>query len=414
MTVAVSGQAGRVNWGRGQRCWRFVRPLLAGLLVAGSATAAAAPPDEPLSLFDEPAAQLRWQAVEPAGTMGSSGVSWIAAGPGGFVATGMGYSEMSSGQGRLWFSADGVTWDEQAPELFRRQGVGPVQATADAYFVLAAPTPMTEGSSSQPAHLYRSVDGRTWDDLGEPEHQFNQLLGVAGQLLGLTYDASGEPSRVVVSADGMTWHDVGIDVTSFVYSASVAERDETWYLSLLDDINAVTGSVWSSTDGSTWRAEPAADSWQLVATDRALLAAGAPDWECPPHEPPDFRPGAGPQRSNQWECQFTPQLSWLASSGSAWQALGSADVATAPTWPMIIPFGNQLLLVALEHDGRHAVWSSTDGRAWASAAAPVMLANDLLSPPHLSAWAANETTLVIAGPNNGVGDRTVLLVATIE
>lgn len=56
---------------------------------------------------------------------------------GGFVAAGQGYDNRTN-QGRVWFSPDGITWTEPAPELFHPLQFDPFVAQAGGRYAVVA------------------------------------------------------------------------------------------------------------------------------------------------------------------------------------------------------------------------------------------------------------------------------------
>ena len=108
----------------------------------------------PTPLFTAAAQRIEWSVIDPDSSIGEAQISSIAAGPGGFVAVGLGFDgDLTAGQGRVWFSTDGVTWAEPDRDLFAPQGIYMVAATSHGYYLYATPTPPTEGSPAEPAQL---------------------------------------------------------------------------------------------------------------------------------------------------------------------------------------------------------------------------------------------------------------------
>lgn len=218
-----------------------------------------------------PSTPLSWQRAANTGSLGRSQVSGITAGPGGFVATGMGFDD-GRNQGRVWFSTDGTTWGEPALDVFDAKAVSAPAATSEAFYVVAQTNQdrlpnSHEGDPSVPdAQLYRSVGGRSWSPIGSSLGNLPQL-GAAGDTL-LRVDNSRDLSW---SVDGLTWTPATFpasppDLVSLGDGNGLPPGPGPWYLYGIRNGNP---ALWRSDDAHTWTEIPAPPGG-----GRPVIAAG--------------------------------------------------------------------------------------------------------------------------------------------
>ncbi|MGI9029718.1 MAG: sigma factor-like helix-turn-helix DNA-binding protein [Ilumatobacteraceae bacterium] len=100
-------------------------------LVAPSTATATSAPTQSLPT------PITWTQAPDTGSLARSAVAGVVSGPTGFVATGMGFDD-GRNQGRVWFSRDGMAWEEPAFDLFDAKAVGLPAATSEAFYVVAA------------------------------------------------------------------------------------------------------------------------------------------------------------------------------------------------------------------------------------------------------------------------------------
>lgn len=420
---------------RRRRPRRWLLPAAALVLVAAGGTAVVqlrdgeerspsastatlpAGPDAPAlpPLFDEVATPIEWRVISPESSIGEAQIGSIAAGPGGFVATGLGFDDFSDGQGRVWFSSDGVNWTEPAHDLFAPQGVGNVVATPDAYWLYATPTPPTEGSPPEPSQLYRSNNGTDWSPVGEQTDHSANLLAIDDVLL-----QAGDDGGIATSTDGLTWSPALLDTRSVssepaYFDDRLAEVDGTFYIRSWTATG--TWAMWSTTTGTSWTELPTPQTpGRLTGTDTALLSVGAADETTCNVALDDVDADPGQMVADQWACNVHPTIEQFAAEQAVWSPLGTGMGIVTPTLPGVAEFGNQLIAVVQDPAGPVRVWTSPNGISWE----PTNLAVDRHGDPAGRGspavhWLSVQTDSMIIIPisSNGVGTASHLIIGTV-
>jgi len=424
----IAPRAGRPRRGRAVR--RLTLQAAALALVAGGSVALvtaardrdsapaspatiASSPDTPVDLFDAPPERIEWSVISPDSTIARAQISSVVAGPGGFVAVGLGFDgDLAAGQGRVWFSPDGEGWTEVDRELFGPQQTYAATATGDAYYLYAAPTPPTEGSPGQPSQLYRSPDGTTWEPVGEPVSSPGAIIAIGDTLVRVGLPDGG----MLASDDGATWGPVSLDSSGEVLhfdDRAVTAGDTTYLRSWTDD---GTWGIWSSTDGRTWSAEPTpATPGRLTGTPTALVSVGdATEGAC--NAAVDSAGGIDAILAAQWRCAATPTVEALAPRSGEWRPIPAALPIRTPSLPGVTAFGNQLVAAVEGTDGTLSIWLSDDGADWTAAGVEVRTVDGLRPTRSPQAfWVAGQdaSTIVIPVSADGVGDLGQLVVGRI-
>lgn len=349
-------------------------------------------------LFDQPAGAVEWTVVDPGGTIAQAQIGSMVAGPGGFVAAGMGFESMNDGQGRVWFSPDGEAWEPVAYDLFREQGVE-VTATSDAYYVLATPE-QDEGDPPAVARsLYRSFDGRTWELIGNPSVRLGTVTAVGDRLVQL-----GLTGTSVVSSDGVDWQPMTFesDVDSVLpYPPRFAALDGTYYTSTVSS-DWTRQRFWQSADSISWTSIPAPSKpgFPLATSSglAALVVANGDDCTAPADA--TMEEALDVQRS----CRLRLHVEHWTPGDPSWTVIGQVVVPTA-TWPRMWSFADQLVAAIVRPDGGLSVWTSADGAAWDNPlnVEPMPESGAWGSPDPFWAAAQNETTIVIPISSTGAG-----------
>lgn len=239
---------------------------------------------------------LSWTPSDDTGSLARSTVTGIVAGPTGFVATGVGYDDQRN-QGRVWFSPDGLTWQEPALDVFDTLVVSNPIATSTAFYVAAATntdrTSDDEGEAQltlPDAYLYRSEDGFTWQRWGESLGELPLIAAAGDGVLRYTRPNSDRDPRDPVerpkwwSADGSSWSraafegddvgSVGLLIDEF---DAIAVAGTTYVAGYLHTDQGGEFGFWSSADGLAWERLPEPPGpGQFVSAAGAPLLVGGP------------------------------------------------------------------------------------------------------------------------------------------
>ena len=345
-----------------------------------------------------PGGELSWVQSSDVGSLGRSSVTGIVAGPGGFVATGMGFDGQRN-QGRVWFSTDGLSWTEPALDLFDALVVSRPVATSTAFYVAAATnadrTPQDEGEgqpSLADAFLYRSVDGVSWERWGAPLGELPVgLAGVGDGLLRTAWSPDRDELVPWWSADGASWsraqfsdERVGLPLDRNAVTVDgihyVGGRRSTARQAGLD--------IWSSRDGSIWErlpSPPAEGALTAAAGDLVLVT-----------DPPA-------QATYRYDLA---RQQWIEV------ASGNDGAPSTPATP--VPVGDLLVAPTVAADGSMTVWTtSTTDIAWRPEPASTIQPDSVAGgQPQSVAVAASPDRVVIASTTPSVPVETVIQVGT--
>lgn len=262
----------------------------------------------------------------------------------------------SAGRGAILISADGATWTRVVPE-------------ASAHLPrLVATTSWREGAIAFGANglpsVWVSTDSRNWTRAATRSAPFvaagvTDVVDGGPGLVAVGYrEDPGETTEPVggliwTSTDGVTWRRAG-DEKLFDLSEGNMTAITRGGPGLVVAGSDIDGSVlWTSSDGLRWTRLPrdsvfrAAGIGAITEFQGGMLALGA--------RFPDSAP-----------------LIWRSSNGQSWvREAGEAAFGPGPRTGVadVTQFGSLLVAVGRDSSGG-AIWTSTDGRAWAAVARP--------------------------------------------
>lgn len=322
-----------------------------------------------------PADVIDWHRATDLGSLARSQVSMVAAGARGFVATGVGFDDQMN-QGRVWFSADGLVWEEPAPELFASKVVFWAAATAEGFYALARSNDdrlgLPEGAPQRvDTRLYRSVDGRTWEEWGAPWGANGAFASANGVLLRQRYSTDqdhrdgGGPGALEWSADGLAWHaaefpDGAVAGVYFdLHDNLVSADDGAAYLGGTR-VRQPVRDIWWSADGVTWHeiADPP-ENGPLVAVPNGLLLASNPGADaCLGAADPPLAPAPrAAEQSRARSCARTPDVHRFVRGADTWEAAPGVPVETLVHPPLVV-VGATVIAVVSGPDDDLAVWTA--------------------------------------------------------
>lgn len=350
-----------------------------------------------------PADEIAWTRATDTRSIARSQVSRVAFGPAGFVAIGMGFDE-GKNQGRVWHSADGITWDEPAFELFESRSVMSVAATADSYFVLAGTNPdrlgLGEAGVSPDVRLYRSTDGRSWEPWGDLWGESGGMTSAGGVLL-----RSPEIGSLEWSADGLDWAaatftDVPPQNGFFdMEPGGVAHGDGIAFLRGFDAERFV---VWSSTDGRTWDRlpSPPAGGSMAIVPGGVVVISNPREREC----------GALAER---WSCAAPPGVHRYDTATGAW-VTGVNSPGETPAVPSVARLANSLVVPLIEPAKALTIWTApVDVLEWTEQRSTRLPYGDNVGSPGLAVIGTSGDTAVVFSDDRLVDGETVVLVGKL-
>lgn len=315
-----------------------------------------------------------WERGTDLDSLARSWVEGVVAGPGGFVATGSGL-ENGRNPGRVWFSADGLVWEEPAPEIFWPLAVSPPAAGSDGFYVLASPNPdwlgMPEGAPGRghlPTQLYRSTDGRTWEEWGD--QWAGSLVSANGVLL--REESVGDASMPIEwSVDGLQWHPVtfsderAADMEFGLVSPGVTAGPDTSYI-VGWSTDVLDATYWRSADGESWQAiaDPPTIGSTAALPDGLLLADNFAAEECVRRRTAADRMGQGSFDVDPSGCEAQPELHRFVHSAQVW--MPAPGPPTRSLWyPALAVVGRTAIAVVLAPDGGFEIWAApSDTLSW--------------------------------------------------
>lgn len=374
---------------------------------------------------------LLWERAGDVGTIERSSVESIVANAHGFVATGMGFDD-GRNQGRVWHSADGLSWSEPAFDVFDTKAVFGSAASDDAFFVLAATnadrTPQNEGEGTgtlDDVQIYRSADGITWLPWGEPDSSIMGIATSGNHLLRQT-----APNRLEWSTDGDTWMisefpDGGNDITLLDVNASgLIAGDVTYLRGFRGDTN--TFAIWASRDdGRSWTELPTPPAGGFVVeTPTGLLINYNPDEQrcnqgindtfAEEYQTTDPGPDSGDVLDDAlWNCATKLGTVRFDAETNSWNVIEAAGPGPTPSLTPIARIGNTLVTAILEPNKALTVWTaSLDATDWEPDPTTTLEFIDNTGSPGPGPIAATDQRIVIASPDRIVDGSTVLLVGT--
>lgn len=233
-----------------------------------------------------------WERV-PAGpdeALVSSLMTRVVSTPGGLLAIGQ---EPTTGAGIAWTSPDGTTWQRiPATSGLSDPGKTSFQAAAVTPHGIFIAGSVRVGEARQAA-LWRSLDAVTWQRVSSPSfstspaQEITAVVTFAGTLVagGAATENGTDAAAVWTSPDGVTWTRVPHDEATF---GGAGGDSVTLMLVVGDGILALGRSspgrldpdaaVWTSSDATSWRREPApAEIFGGPNTEEFLTAAVVAD-----------------------------------------------------------------------------------------------------------------------------------------
>lgn len=374
-----------------------------------------------------PPPTLVWQLVRPEGSIARSGVEAAVAGPTGFVATGMGLDD-GKNWGRVWHSADGMTWSEPAVDVFGARWVGAPVATSTAYYVIAGPN-TDRADAPTDTSVFRSVDGENWQPVGVADGL--QLLGAAGDRLvavwtgatpAFTTDASQPspdlplpPTELRVSVDGINWTAAVLvdSAPGFAHYGWIVTAGGRYYLN--EGYDGLV--VWESADGREWRRLPSPPQGVLATLgDSAAIVVNPGLDECrkalsfPTSSDGEFDEEAfGGHSGAEWQCGGLASI-WRWD-GADWVVVTEAGPGPTPVTGTVLPFAGQLVAPVITPDRMLSAAASVDGATWVPVGTQTFLPGEGGSPQ--SAVAVTSAEMAVFITPGGMGEFTSLLIGSV-
>ncbi|MFT3852282.1 MAG: hypothetical protein QM733_06050 [Ilumatobacteraceae bacterium] len=354
-------------------------------------------------------ATLAWQPAADTGSLGRSQANGVTAGPGGFVATGMGFDDERN-QGRVWFSPDGLTWEEPALDVFDAKAVGAPAATSEAFYVIAVTNPdrLPNSHEGDPvpndAHLYRSVDGRTWERWGDVLSHIDRIAAAGDTLLRL--DAG---SLLFWSVDGLTWTPATVpEAPAFIGLGdgnAFTPGPGPWYIFGSRDDGPV---LWQSDDARTWTEIPAPPGGgRPVPTDDGLVSVFNPDTQRCTLKPLDTVPtdAAGWQTrlDAQWQCAAQLTTVRLDASSNTWVTVPEPGPGPTPIFTRLVRLGNVLVAPIIGPDRTLTIWTADQSSLhWQpDPSTTISFGDDTGSPQQPLVVASGDRVVVVGPPTAG-------------
>lgn len=365
----------------------------------------------------EPAATatFQWNVVIPESSIARSSVHGIVVGPTGFVATGMGFDGRQN-QGRVWFTVDGVTWDEPAFDLFDDKVMGMPAATSDAFYVVATTnSDRSDENSNRDAHLYRSVDGRQWTPVGD---SWNELpggsdIGTAGDVLLRTNGLGA----LETSVDGVEWTPTTFGGSAPILgpiiepNTGIAAGNRHY----LRGFEADVFQIWESTNGTDWTPLPTPPTAGVIAElDGVLTIMSFPRAEeCLSNRmrPLDEELDWEVHDEQLWTCESNMTVHQFSAAEQAWSLITAGGPGPSPQIPRLSGLGDIAVAAVLDREQTLTAWTSpAPGRDWQ----PVPETRVRLrhgGGPQPGQIAGTPELVVIATANDG-GETTRLIVGS--
>jgi hypothetical protein len=194
---------------------------------------------------------------------------------GGFIALGQEQAAGDTAWTPVWTSGDGVTWTSLDPSVFGSGTiVFDVAELPSGGLVALTGAGWADGSTTKPAQLWTSSDGRTWTahpgpdviaQAGLQSFEWPLLAAGPGGVLAAT-STNRQPARAAISADGVTWTplpDGGLP-SDFAMAGLAGTADG--YLAVGRTLQSApegfepkNGVALTSTDGLYWTNHPLPD-----------------------------------------------------------------------------------------------------------------------------------------------------------
>ena len=315
--------------------------------------------------------RLTWERAANEGSLGRSQVTGLSAGPGGFVATGMGFDD-GRNQGRVWFSLDGSSWSEPALDVFDAKSmVGAPAATSQAYYVVAAtnadrlPNSHEGDPAPSSSRLYRSVDGHIWSPWGDQIGSIQQIAAAGNTLLRLDMD-----NQLYWSSDGLSWNATVIPghptLVTLGDGNAFSPGIGPWYI--YGERNNAP-ALWQSTDAKTWTeiAAPPGGG-RPAATSAGLISLFDPDAQrCIDQQQtaisaePDFHGLA----DTQWACAHQLSVARYDDTTDSWTTAAPAGLGQGKTFGRLGALNDVVVAPILGPDRTMTIWTAdATGGPW--------------------------------------------------
>jgi len=375
-------------------------------------TVPAADPEPFIAEDDE----IAWTTPVELGSVARSQVAGIVSGPGGFVATGMGFDD-SRNQGRVWFTTDGENWVEPAFELFDTKTVGLPAATSTAFYVMAATntdrTSANEGEDQpyvENAQLYRSTDGLDWEPWGEPMGDFVDLAATGDTLLR----SSG--AGLEWSVDGLDWSAAAIESDNELEAMQLGGAPlVAGTPSFLHGFDGGVFTIWTSSDGRSWTKLPTPPAWGFVVSQPqgTLLFSNTTSDECQ-DDVVTGDPGED-MVDQQWSCSSRLEMYLLENGAPTWTQIDEPGPGPTPSYVPIYSLGNTLVAAVTAPDKALTVWTSPiAGYDWVALPATTLAYGQNVGSPGSAAAASSDNHVIVVSEDRAVDGQTGVIVGTLS
>ncbi len=335
---------------------------------------------------------MNWQGVTFEQPPKTSQEQWdqataVAAGPGGWVAVGSN-SDVIGYIGRVWQSADSLSWKLVESDLLAGLELVAVAAIPDAYVAVGTRSANPDNPATS---ILRSTHGLGWTEVETIKGAWGAGIASGPQGFAAIVQVD-DTTDLLLSPDGLTWKRVsGDDIGAGVWVADIAWDGSGWVAAGSAGDRAV---VLRSPDGITWKEEALPSSepvegvidvgaYRVVPGRWATLLLGL-----------DRGPSCA--EDDDWCDKYQAAWSWTAETG--WQRLPKS------TWILkrgygvdVSAAGDAGFLYLLGDDVR----TSTDGWEWTAVkqTSPTgAFASDVL---------VDEDMVVAVGTPNDAGDELV-------
>lgn len=259
----------------------------------------------------------------------------------------------------VWWSADGMAWDEvEGPEGLAEISIVWLTAAADGSYVIFGrrATPDVVGTETV---ALRSSDGTSWEEIatGLPQVIYVQAIerGPSGYLLVGGQGADTNPT-LWLSADGLAWELVHeFEQTDHWVQIHDADGGQEGYVVIgrrIQPEGPYERFAFASADGREWfnRDQPFGPDDQGFVFEANVSSLG-PDWVATigHHD--------------------APTAIWASANGLDWSEVGSLEADPNTSAGVFEEVGGELLFSPGSGylEGFVGVWSSPDGASWARA-----------------------------------------------
>ena len=229
-----------------------------------------------------------WTRIADVSTFAGATIAGVTAGADGIVAVGdTGWSEPT-----IWVSATGSAWQRLTlpSDTFKDAHFSSVRASATGYVLggaIGGQSPASGGvavESTAVAASWWSADGRTWtkgtvNRAGGAGTSLGSIFVGADGMVAVGSASGGKSGTAWVSVDGRTWQPVANAALSagaptapgvaFVPSFSIS--DDGTHLFAVGTAATGNGTIWISSDGSSWRHLPASGATATAPSE--IIAA---------------------------------------------------------------------------------------------------------------------------------------------